>query len=145
MFNLLIWCSYVTLACIFMYLDIKQEAIIPLTILLIIDIITGVIKAIRIKEEVTSKKWILWPLSKLSVLFIPFVIGLIWQSQWVDMSRLLSWFFAVASLYTWYSSLANVYMIYTGRKVTEYDATTAIFKFVLSSIESQLKKVYPDR
>jgi len=145
MFSFVMWCTYISVACIFAYLWLKEEAVMILTVLLIIDVFTGVLKAIRIKEEVTSKKGILWPLSKLSILAIPFIVALMAKGSGWDGDILVSAFFGVASVYTGYSSIANIYMIYTGEKVTEVDATSAIIKYMLGVVEKKLKSIYPDR
>lgn len=139
------WCTYISVACLFAYLWLKEEAVAILSMLLVIDIATWILKAVRIKEDITSKKGILWPLSKISILAIPFIIALMAKGSGWNANTLISAFFGIASVYTGYSSIANIYMMVTGEKIKEIDATSAIIRYVLDQVEKRLKGIYPEK
>lgn len=133
-------CIYVTAACIFAYLGIETEWFAILTVLLVLDFFTWVIKARFINEKITSKRMRLGSIKKLILLIVPIVVALMFKATGVNWDKVLLGFIGILCVAEWYSIFANVVMIRTGQRYNEFDAVTFVLKKVADYIQSRLDK-----
>ena len=138
-----IW-IYILLWGVCWYLNLAQESVIILSILIILDFITGIIKSIRLWDDIKSKKWIIWILSKLLLILIPITIALVWKWVWVNLYVFISSCFGLLIVSEWYSVIWNITMAITGKKLKEKDSISMILEKILSIIKKILDWIIKD-
>ncbi len=137
---------YPVIAFIFTYTGVNQEVFTILSILMILDIISGLAKAIIVKKhKPTSSRFVVGIISKLLVLTIPMVLGL--SSKWIlgiDMRWFINIILSMLVLAETYSVLQNIISVRQRKEIQEYDALTGVLNFILAqvknTIENTLKK-----
>lgn len=142
--KLLMPCAYITVACVFAYLGIETEWFAILTVLLILDFLTGITKAFFINERITSKRMWLGSVKKLILLIVPIVVALMFKVTGINWDKMMLWFIGILCVAEWYSIFANVVMIRTGQRYNEFDAVTFVLKKITDYIQSKLDKWMDD-
>ena len=137
-------CVYGSIFCIFTRLGLQAEAISVLTILIVIDFITWIIKSYFVNDEITSKRMWSWIGGKLCVLLVPFTIALVVKWAGYQADNILAGCLSLFMVAEWYSIIANVITIRTGKKFTEYDAITVVLQKILSFFQGMIDKWLPD-
>ena len=125
---------------IFAYLGLSKEMFIALCFLLVIDSILGYINAV-LKREFQSVKAISGLAKKIVVLFIPISISIYWIIVWTDVSSITAWIFALLWIAEVYSIVWKIYEIKTGKKISEFDAMTAVIWFIGWKINSEIERM----
>lgn len=121
---------------------IEIEAVMILTILIVIDTITGVVKAIVLtKIKPSSAKFSRGILSKLLLLLIPFVITITGQGAGLNLIWLATGSIAMLCLSEAYSIIGNIGAVILKKEILEFDA----LEFVLKKINKQLAKIITDK
>ncbi|QDF29003.1 phage holin family protein [Halarcobacter anaerophilus] len=115
--------SAIAVSSFFVYLGLDKEAILFFAVLLLIDYITGLGKALAIKESITSNKMKYGILSKLSLLIIPITVAIAGKSANVDMTYIIYASMNVLVLSEVYSIIANIYSMRTHKELPEFDVT----------------------
>lgn len=116
--------------------------------LMVLDTLTGVIKWMSIdKQKVKSKGLSEGIMKKIIALFIPLTIGLLSKAMGWQPDVLLTSTFLVLCLSEAYSIIGNLYSAVTKNPAEEFDAISAILKFLKDSLfrflQSGLKKLAP--
>lgn len=127
-YNFIVWCT----ACLFTWLGLDVEAFGILGALLLIDYVTGIWKAKRIKADITSRKMKYGIISKFSLILIPFALALAAKGVTVDAKEILFVGMNILILSELYSVIGNIYAIREGEELPEYDALAAIGKKIRS-------------
>ena len=137
--------AYPIVACLFAYTSISGEAFSILAFLLVFDTITGVIKAIAIGKKPTSRRFILWVISKLLMLSVPMLLALLCKIiipetgvTWLVSSSI--WLLATAETY---SIIQNMVSIKLQKEIEEYDAVTWVMTYLLWQLRRVLDKSIP--
>lgn len=125
------WCAY-------LWLD--HQALFLFSILMFIDYATWIIKG-YIHKDLKSKTAIYGLVSKIFILFVIFWIWITGKILHFDTKALMSWLLWAFALAELYSIIGNAYEIHTKKKITEYDALTFIFTFILWKIKDNLEKI----
>lgn len=125
------WCAY-------LWLD--HQALWLYSILMVLDYITWIIKWI-IHKDLKSKTAIYGLISKIFILFVIFAIGITWKILWFWMHGILSGLLGAFALAELYSIVGNIYEIHTRKKITEFDALTFIFSFILGKVKENIEKI----
>lgn len=110
------------------YLGLDKEVFTIFGWLLLIDYVSGVIKAKRIGEEITSKRMKFGIISKLSLVIIPIVLALAAKALHGDAGTILYVGLNILVLSELYSIIGNIYTINNPNKeeLPEWDAVQAI-------------------
>lgn len=119
------------------YLDLKSDSILCLTALLAIDYATGVMKARRIGESVTSNKMKYGVASKLILLLIPITVAFGAKGIGIDLTNLVFvsiWLLIFSEMY---SILGNIVCYTKGVYLPEIDAPSIIAKQIRSYLLKQ--------
>lgn len=114
------------------YLDLKIDSILCLTALLAIDYATGIMKARRIGESVTSNKMKYGVTSKLMLLLIPITVAFGAKGVGIDLTNLVFvsiWLLIFSEMY---SILGNIVCYTKGVYLPEIDAPSIIAKQIRS-------------
>ena len=78
---------------------------------------------------------------KIVVLFIPISISIYWIIVWADVSSITAWIFALLGIAEVYSIVWKIYEIKTGKKISEFDAMTAVIWFIGWKINSEIERM----
>lgn len=114
------------------YLDISQEPFGLFATLLIIDYVTGLMKAKVLCISITSNKMKYGVISKLSLLLIPITIAIGAKAVGADSHHILLAGMYILIFSEVYSIIGNIYSIRTKDELPEYDAVGAIGKKIRS-------------
>lgn len=120
------------------YLGIDQEAFTLFAVLLVLDYITGVVKAKRLGHNVSSNKMKYGIISKLVLLFIPLALAILAKilgAQNYDFALYAGTNLLAVSEF--YSIVGNIYAIRTKKELPEYDVVAKIG----AKIRSYLQKL----
>lgn len=110
------------------YLGLNAEAILMLTVLLGIDYVTGLLKANRIHESITSNKMKYGVVSKMTLLIIPISIAIGAKGVDIDLSAIVIVCVNMLIFSEMYSIVGNVACITSGKVLPEIDAPSIIAK-----------------
>lgn len=121
----------------FLGLDVTKLAI--LSLLMLFDLFTGVVKAYVSKEDVTSRRLSAGFLSKIMMLLIPLTVALMAKGMDMDMRWFVTFTVSILIVAESYSVVGNVYTIKTGEAVKEIDAVSAIVKALSRFLENMLR------
>lgn len=128
------------LASLVQFLEIDAKKLSILVVLMCIDMLTGIFKAYRIRENITSRRWIAGFLSKLVVLLVPFTIALMANGVDFDVKWFIGFSLSIMVIAEAYSILGNIYTFKTGEAVAEIDAVSVIIKVLRNFIENMIER-----
>lgn len=111
-----------------------------LCFLMLLDLVTGTVKAYSRKEPITSNRLTAGLLSKLMILVIPLAIALMAKGVEVDLTWLIRYTVSVLIVAEAYSVVGNIYTSKTGNNVEEIDAVSAVVRALRAVVESFLKR-----
>lgn len=121
---------------------VEMEVITILTILILIDTATGVIKAGSLKnQKITSSGFSRGILSKLLLILIPFVLALTGQAMKLNLGWLVAGAMTMLCLSEAYSIIGNIGAIILKKEIAEFD----VLEYVLKKINKQLSKIITDK
>lgn len=123
-FNIFTFCCGSALT----YLGLDGEAFFLFSVLLIIDYMTGVAKAYRLNQHITSNRMKYGILSKLSLLLIPIVLAIGAKAVGADFKTVLLVGINILVISEVYSIIGNIYSIRTKDELPEYDVVAMIGK-----------------
>lgn len=125
----IVWNFFIVLfSGVLSYLEISQEPFTLFAILLIIDYLTGVMKAKVLGITITSNKMKYGIISKLSLLLIPITIAIGAKAVGADSHHILLAGMYILIFSEVYSIIGNIYSIRTKEELPEYDAVSVIGK-----------------
>lgn len=125
----IVWNFFIVLfSGVLSYLEISQEPFTLFAILLIIDYLTGVMKAKVLGISITSNKMKYGVISKLSLLLIPITIAIGAKAVGADSHHILLAGMYILIFSEVYSIIGNIYSIRTKEELPEYDAVSVIGK-----------------
>ncbi|MDD2651670.1 MAG: phage holin family protein [Sulfurimonas sp.] len=110
------------------YLGLNVESFFLFAMLLLIDYITGVAKAFRLNQCITSNRMKYGILSKLSLLLIPLVLAIGAKAVGADFKTVLLVGVNILVLSEVYSIIGNIYSIRTKDELPEYDVVAMLGK-----------------
>ena len=119
------------------YLEISQEPFALFAILLMIDYVTGLVKAQALNISITSNKMKYGIISKLSLLFIPIVLAIAAKAVGVDSHYILMSGINILIISEVYSIIGNIYSTRTKEELPEYDAVAMIGKKIRNFLISK--------
>ena len=122
------------------YVGIPHEPFFILWALMLVDMVTWVSKQYRLnRQEITSHRAWLGLIKKVYVLVWLLSVWLAIKWYWYTAEWFLKWvltWFLTAELY---SVIQNIYIFSTWVKVTEFNATSFVFRTILSVIKKTLE------
>lgn len=128
--KIIISTTIIVISTILAYLSIPVEPFSLFAILLIIDYVTGLMKARAIGHSITSNKMKYGMVSKFSILIIPIVLAMCAKGIGADYYYILLVGMWILILSEGYSIIGNIYSIRTGDDFPEYDAVATIGKLI---------------
>ncbi len=120
------------------FIKLDATVISMYALLLVIDIVTGVLKAIRLGRKPTSKAFLIGIMAKLTFLLIPITIAVAAKGIGLDLTSFVTTVIAALILNEVYSTIANIYTINTGKEAEEFDVLSKILSFIRDFISRML-------
>lgn len=127
------------------YAEIERSLLATLTILMFADWVTGLLKAWKLKIDITSKRSNKGVIEKICLLAIPIAIAFTFKTVGIEMSMTIKSAFTMLIVAELYSLVGNCYCIYTGVDEKEFDAVTAVLKFIRGSVFKVLRNFMKDK
>jgi phage-related holin len=123
----LVFNLFLTSGAVFMYsIGIDINAMYYLSILLVIDYMTGLMKASRVGESITSHKMKYGVVSKLSIVIIPISFAITARALGLEFGAFLKIAFNLIILSELYSIVGNIYSIRTKEQLPEMEVISII-------------------
>lgn len=124
------------------YLGLSSTAVGMLAVLLIIDFITGVIRAgfVDGAKTLRSSTGMRGMVAKAIVFIIPFVLAIAGRGAGMDLTAIAASSITIFILSTTYSILGNIHSLSTGKPKQEIDAISWLYR----TVGDMLKKIMPD-
>ncbi len=120
------------------YLGLETEALALFCTLLVIDLITGVLKVLSLKQKPKSWRFANGLISKGVLLLIPLSIAVAAKAVHIDLGELIYLFISALILSELYSIIANIYTIHTGKEAEEFDVLSLLLKKIRTTINMML-------
>lgn len=127
---------------IFMFLDIDVDIVKILAILMAIDTVLGIIKAIRLKQKVSFGKLMWGMITKISVLIVPMVLALAGKALSFDFTWFISAVLNILILSEAFSSITNVLSIKEGRQIENADFITKLIHTVRNGLGGIINRLF---
>lgn len=112
------------------YIGVRHDIVMTLTILMVADYFSGIIKAWKLNIDVTSKRSNKGIIEKITLLAIPFSMGLVFKVVHIPIGITIQTVFTLLIVAELYSFIGNCYCIYTGKDIKEFDAVTYMLRFL---------------
>ena len=119
------------------FLKLDHIAIEMFALLLVIDMLTGIAKSLRLGIKPTSKRFSLGILSKLILILVPIILSIAAKAIDINISAIVYTAINALILNEVYSSIANIYTIRTGKIVEEFDVLSKLL-FIIKSFMTRI-------
>lgn len=132
---------YIAIISLFEYLDVQSIQITILSILMLVDLVTWLLKQYSInKDEITSYRGWRWVIKK--VLTLMFLLSFALMFKWVgiDWTTYIKSVFSILIVAEFYSVTQNTYSFMTWKKVNEFDAVSIIIKYIWEILIKNIEK-----
>ena len=126
--------TMVLLAGLLTHLGLDVMAFTALGYLLLIDYVTGVLKARALGHRITSNKMKYGIASKFSLVFLPFALAITAKAMGAQASTFLYVGMNILILSELYSIIGNIYALRTHEELPEWDAVAALGRWVLKML-----------
>ena len=126
------------------YIEASEKIIFTLTALMVVDWLTGIVKAIRLNIKPTSKRSNKGIIEKVMLLVIPISIGVTLKAVDIPIGITIQTVFSLLLVAELISVISNCYCIYTRTDIQEYDAVTALLKWLKTTIMRAFKSFLSD-
>lgn len=123
----------------FTYIEVENMLVVTLTVIMMFDWVTGILKARSLNIKITSKKSNKGVLEKAVLLSVPLAIAFAAKVIDIPLGVTVKGLFSILIVAELYSAIGNCYCIYTKEDIKEYDAVTAIMKWLRTSLSKVLK------
>ena len=123
------------------YAEVKKEVVFALSLAMIFDTITGVAKSYRLGKKITSREGKKGIIEKTLMLLGLLLLGVIGKLLGLDLSWLVVNALIILTIFEVYSFFGNIGAIRTGVDSQEFDAISALVKFIQSSLKGILDKL----
>lgn len=124
--KLILNAATIGLATVLSYLGLDQEVFTIFGYLLLIDYVSGMMKAKAIGQDITSSRMKYGIASKMSLMLIPLVLALTAKAVHGDADNVLYVGMNILVLSEAYSIIGNIYTIRTKETLPEWDAVAAL-------------------
>lgn len=127
---------------VFVFLDIDVDIVKILAILMAVDTVFGIIKAIRLNKSVSFKKLIWGMITKVSVLIIPMVLALTAKALSFDFSWFVSAVLNILVVAEAFSIVNNVISIKEGKESESQDIITRLLHAVRNGLGTIIDRLF---
>ncbi|MEF3692229.1 MAG: phage holin family protein [Candidatus Moraniibacteriota bacterium] len=121
-------------------------SITALTILMIVDVITGIFASVKIDgaKSITSRKMTAGVVAKAMILLIPFLFAVVGKGIGLNMDIYSRGFLSMLILAEFYSVAGNINSFRTGKRLPEIDVVSSILAKIRKTILNILERTKID-
>ena len=123
------------------YAEVKKEVVFALSLAMIFDTITGVAKSYRLGKKITSREGKKGIIEKTLMLLGLLLLGVIGKLLGLDLSWLVVNSLIILTIFEVYSFFGNIGTIRTGIETQEFDAISAVVKFIQTTLKTIIDKL----
>jgi hypothetical protein len=123
------------------YAEVKKEVVFALSIAMIFDTITGIAKSYRLGKKITSREGKKGIIEKTLMLLGLLFLGIIGKLLGIDLSWLVVNALILLTIFEVYSFFGNIGTIRSGVETQEFDAVSAVIKFVQTALKTIIEKI----
>lgn len=123
------------------YAEVKKEVVFALSLAMIFDTITGVAKSYRLGKKITSREGKKGIIEKTLMLVGLLFLGVIGKLLNIDLSWLVVNSLILLTIFEVYSFFGNIGAIRSGVETKEFDAVSAIIKFIQTTLKTIIDKL----
>ena len=127
---------------IFVFLDMDIDTVKILSILMVIDTLFGLIKALRLKKKVTFKLLIWGLITKLSVLIIPMILALTAKALSFDFTWFVTAILNIIVVAEAFSIVNNIISIKEGKETENEDIITRLLHAVRNGLSTIIDRLF---
>lgn len=127
---------------VFLFLDIDTDIVKILAILMAVDTVLGVFKAIRLSKKISFKKLIWGMITKISVLIVPMILALVAKALSFDFSWFVAAVLNILVLSEAFSSITNIISIKEGKELENHDFITKLLHTVRGGLTKIIEKIF---
>lgn len=143
---------FIVISPAFIYLGIDRETVEIMTVLMVLDTLSGGLKS-HILNRIYPKKYsefstrkLLWGFClKLIVCIVPITVVLIGKGVQYDLAVIIDGFFKIMIVSEGYSVIGNIYAVRTKKDVKKFDAVSAflhsIRQLLFTGMQNIIKKI----
>lgn len=133
--------SYGVLVPLFTYTQLSQELVLILSVMLLLDIATGIIRECII-GKLKSREITKGVISKMLLLMVPFILIMVGKGAGIDMSPIAKLVISTFIIAEGYSTIGNIIQIRLKDKtIGEQDAITMVLQKAQQIISSLLEGI----
>jgi hypothetical protein len=123
------------------YAEVKKEVVFALSLAMIFDTITGIAKSYRLGKKITSREGKKGIIEKTLMLLGLLFLGIIGKLLGIDLSWLVVNSLILLTIFEVYSFFGNISAIRTGVETQEFDAISAVIKFIQTALKTIIDKI----
>ena len=127
---------------VFVFLDINIDTVKILAILMAVDTVFGLIKALRLKKKITFKALVWGLITKTSVLIIPMILALTARALSFDFTWFVTAILNIIVVAEAFSIVTNVISIREGKESENEDIITRLLHAVRSALRNIIDKLF---
>lgn len=127
---------------LFVFLDIDVNVVKILAILMAVDTVLGVFKAIKLKQAISFKKLVWGMVTKVSVLIVPMVLALVAKALSFDFSWFVKSVLNILVLAEAFSAISNVISIKEGKQIENQDLVTKLLHTIRIGLSNMINKLF---
>lgn len=134
-----IW--YISWMGIFAYLNMQEMQVFILTVFMVMDIITWILKQWWIdRTKISSEKLTRWIIKKILTIMFLFSFALMFKWIWIDGGAYITSVLSLLIMSEFYSNTQNIYCFRTWKTVEEYDVISLIIKYIWDQLIKIIEK-----
>tara|TARA_R110000737_G_C14624761_1_gene494673 strand:+ start:67556 stop:68044 length:489 start_codon:yes stop_codon:yes gene_type:complete len=127
---------------IFLFLDIDVNIVKILAIIMAVDTVLGIIKAIRLKQKVSFKKLVWGMITKVSVLIVPMILALVAKALSFDFTWFVNAVLNILVLAEAFSSISNIISIKEGKQIENQDFITKLLHTIRIGLSNMINRLF---
>lgn len=126
---------------IFIYLGIKTGAVKILLVLMLLDSLLGIIKALRLGKSFSFKVLLWGMITKLSIFIVPFIVALMAKALDYDFSYFIIVILNIIIVSEGISCITNIIGIKTKKEVDNTDYITTLLHAIKRTLSEIMKRL----
>lgn len=127
---------------VFIFLNIDVDIVKILAILMAIDTVLGVFKAIRLKKKISFKLLVWGMITKVSILIVPMILALVAKAMSFDFSWFVNAVLNILVLSEAFSAITNIISIKEGKSIENADFITKLLHAVRDGLAKLINKLF---
>ena len=127
---------------VFLFLDIDTDIVKILAILMAVDTVLGIFKAVRLKRKISFKRLVWGMITKVSVLIVPMILALVARALSFDFSWFVNAVLNILVLSEAFSAITNIISIKDAKELENTDFITKLLHSIRAGLSKLINKLF---